>query len=169
MADDQERRADLAQKKTVVTSDYNPITGAKTYYDWQGTPVGDDQHPYVRDEHGFVHSHDWTPETDRPPAPPAPAPAPPGDALAPLPGDQVAPAPAEAAQTPSGSPVDPNLAQKPPFDLFGPVPPDAMPNENMEGYLVRKAKEMIDAQPYRRQEIEADLAEMIRAYRAGAR
>jgi hypothetical protein len=98
MADDQERRADLEQKKTVVSSEFNPVTGAETYYDWQHNPIGDDQHPFVRDAQGRVYKHGTVLPADgsgQPvePAPPPDPMTPSGDPLAPAPDPSIAVAP----------------------------------------------------------------------------
>lgn len=158
MADDQERIAANKDKMSKVTSNFNPVTGAETYYDWQGNPVGDDQHPFVRDSEGLVHPHGWKPPVEAPveqPLEAAPAAAP----------DELAPQPA----TPMGSPLDGSIVETPSFDLFGPVPANAQPGEDMEHYLTRKAKEQAAREPGRAAEIERQLVEMVRAYRSGRR
>jgi hypothetical protein len=126
MADDQERAEERVQKMSKVTSSFNPITGAETYYDYQGNPVGDDRHPFVRDAQGIVHPHGWTPPT--PDAAPAPAP------------DELAPQP-EVAGGPSGSPLDPNLAKPQASAPAAQFTAAAQPGETMEAYLRRRAAE----------------------------
>jgi len=129
MADDQERRSDIHDKQSKVTSSFNPITGAETYYDYLGNPVGDDQHPFVRDADGVVHPHGWTPPADGGAPPPQVAAT---DGLAPLP---------EAAGAPAGSPLDPNLAKPQAAAPAAQYTAAAQPGETMEAYLRRRAAE----------------------------
>jgi hypothetical protein len=160
LADDEERvrreARDLLDKRSKVTSSFNPITGAETYYDWQGNPIGDDEHPFVRDADGVVHPHGWTP-----PAATAPVAAP--DAGPPTepyyPADPLAPAPAAAAQTPAGSPLDPNLGKaQAPAQQFTQA---AQPGETMEAYLRRRAAEGKQMNPDRAAEIDQMLNAML--------
>lgn len=152
MADDQERAEERIQKMSKVTSSFNPITGAETYYDWQGNPIGDDRHPFMRDADGIPRSD---PKFNvRPPGQPdaAPPPAAAPDGLGPLP---------DAGGAPTGSPLDPNLAKPQANAPAGQFTAAAKPGETMEIYLRRRAVEAKQKNPEQAAEIDQMLADML--------
>jgi len=104
MADDQERQAETQRKATEVTSKLDTFSGRIYYFNQQGDLIGDDTSPYVRGPDGrpYKRGKDGRPVGYVGPVEGPPAAAP--DGLAPLP---------EAGGAPTGSPLDPNLANAP--------------------------------------------------------
>jgi hypothetical protein len=120
------------QNQAEVEVKYNPVTGVKEYYDYLGNFVGDQQRPFKRSG-GRVYR--WDADIPEPAASAAPAITTP---------DPLAAAP--DAMTPSGSPLSPDLARRPPGGAPATAwaPNAAKAGETVRDYLIRRAQEAKD-------------------------